>query len=787
MRHRWVAEQVTIEMWVEATSDFESEITDWLNDLPPEFRIPSRIADPSTLPQSSPYLVAQRSELAAMANSLILKAYTPLLKRSLNKPLQAPHREAQHACSQAAHIIVNACHDLLNAFGQTRPASYVFYSFGRQIFAAAAISASIVIQTPRSLIAEPAMKDLERALELMRHPVVANARGYGYGFAGAGAEGIEIAQPLPSSSLRIVEMLHAKATEALAGGGGTTVGTKRKHGDVDGAANNNIPHGFTIPFVGSSLVTAPSTTNANANAASSINNSPSARPSSPRSGPGPNKTRLRSSTGTSGVRRTGGGPHTTSDAGESQVSASGGAAPSTSSRPPTRISPGSMPAPPDPISTLDTPLGGHKKKSNSREKRGHPVIAVRNRAKSSTSRSQDERSLTSSEGTSSTVPSVAHPASANGRDAGVMSASVSETSSRPPTSASKGGTGPQGGRRKASSAINFSAGQPSPFHGPSSLPGDIPSMTPVSTGMVRSTSGSSYGAMQADAHPGYPYGGGGSTSGSSSIPPQQQRSGPSLFSASGEYVSHSTSSSPGASAYMLSTSSPYGSHPQPPGQPSYGSVSGSQDMGMHSASRGGATTTPPTPHSVPAQGYQHTAQPPPRHLHDAHMQSYPPAYDAMMHSGGMSATPQDNALPFSAQPTTSSPLGGPSFTSADIDMKPFVPAFSTFDQPSASSTGTGGNSATGAGFGGEAGPRDPSSAGALASGQRTPMSSYGGDSNNPAAQWTPFHTSNPYGQPLPQQQPQPQLHSHHQSQQPQNQPAYGGQHWNTTFYDTSQA
>lgn len=780
MRRRWVAEQATIEMWVEAASDFERDITTWLNELPPEFRMPSRMAGPSTLPQTSPYLVAQRSELAAMANSLILKAYTPLLKRSIHKSNQPSHREAQHSCAQAAHIIVNACHDLFSAFGQTRPASYVFYSFGRQIFAAAAISASIVIQTPRSLVAEPAMKDLERALGLMRHPVVANARGYGYWFAGANAEDTDIAQPLPSSSLRIVEMLHAKATEALAGGSAVMVGTKRKHGDLDcGSSGGSIPHGFTLPFVGSSLVTGPSTTTANANSAPLTNKPTPARPPSPPNGPGPNKTRLRSSTGT-GVRRMGGGPPSArSDAGESQASAP---AASTSSRSGARISPGSMAAPPDPIPTS---TGSVKKKSSGlRGGRGHPSIGVRNRSNKSSvaARSLNEGSVASSEGTSSTVPSVANPASVDGGEMGVMSAPMSETSSRPPTSTSKRGVGPRGGNGnhgKSSSVINFSAPQSSPFRGPSSLPGDVPA---AASGMMRSISG--YGAVQTDAQPGYSYGGS-STSGAPSISQQQRPRPPSLLSASDEFVSHDTNSSPHASGFVLPTSSsPYGSHAQPPGQPSYESQNMSGMQGNN---------TPPTPHNVSAHPYPHpSTQPQPlplppqqqqHHHHDTHMHSYTPtSYDAMMHSGGMSATSHDNALPFSTQPGTNSPLGGPSFTANDLDMKPFTHTFSTFEPPS--SAGNGRSSGGTTGLGGETGPGDPSSANVLGGGQRTPMPSYGGESNNATGQWPSFHGTHSYGQPMQQQQ-HPQIHAHHHSQQPHTQAAYNGQHWSneTGFYD----
>lgn len=775
LRRRWVGEQATIEMWVEAATDFEQDITKWLNELPPEFQMPSQAVDPSALPQVSQYLVAQRSELAAMANSLILKAYTPLLKRSMNdKPAQSPHREAHYVCLHAAHIIVNACHDLFSAFGQTRPASYVFYSFGRQIFAAAAISASIVIQTPQSLVAGPAMKDLERALGLMRNPVVANARGFGYGFAGAGAECTDIAQPLPNSSLRIVEMLHAKATEALATGGSSNsavaTGSKRKHVEVDGGGNGGVPHGFAIPFVGSSLVTGPSATTAN----STMSSLP-VRPPSPPGGPGPNKTRPRSGTGTNGVRRMRGGPSAPSDAGESQVSGGGG----TSSRPATRM--GLMDAPPDPIPTLHPPASSNKKKGGSSRGRGrgHPAIGVRNRAKLPTSRSHDERSVASSEGTSSTIPSLVNPASVNGRETGVMSAPMSETSSRPPTSK---GDAPRGHPSKPSLTVNFSSpGRPSPFRASSSLPGDVQSMTPTTTGMPRSLGGSGYGAMQTDAHSVHPYGGSNSSARGGSSISQRQRPPPSLFSASDQFVSHSASSSPRTSAFMLPTSSPYGPHTQPHEQSPCGPASGSQDMGMDPTRQDG--NTPPTPHSVSAHVYSHhsTQLPPQHHQHhqDTHMHNYSPTpYDTMVQSGSMSTIPHDNALPF--QPATNSPLGGPSYAASELDMKPFT-TFHSFDPGSASSAGDTRSSGAGASLNGETGPGDSPSAGALASGQQTPMP-YGGDSNHAPAQWPSFH---PYGPPSQQQQQLPQQHPQLHSLQPHTQAPYSGQHWGSdpSFYD----
>lgn len=143
-----------------------------------------------------------------------------------------------------------------------------------------------------------------------------------------------------------------------------------------------------------------------------------------------------------------------------------------------------------------------------------------------------------------------------------------------------------------------------------------------------------YGAVQTDAQPGYSYGGS-STSGTLSISQQQRPRPPSLLSASDEFVSHDANSSPHASRFVLPmTSSPYGLHAPPPGQPSYESQNTSGMQGNN---------TPPTPHNVSAHPYPHPSaqqQPPPlppqqqqQHHQDTHMHSYTPtSYDATMHS-----------------------------------------------------------------------------------------------------------------------------------------------------------
>src|SRR5260370_29540547 len=70
MRRRWVAEQPTMEMWLEAAQEFESEVTSWLAELPPKFRLSSTVTL-SDQPEN-PFVVAQQCELAAIANALFI-------------------------------------------------------------------------------------------------------------------------------------------------------------------------------------------------------------------------------------------------------------------------------------------------------------------------------------------------------------------------------------------------------------------------------------------------------------------------------------------------------------------------------------------------------------------------------------------------------------------------------------------------------------------------------------------------------------------------------------------
>lgn len=669
-----------MEMWLEAAQEFENEVNSWLAEIPPEFRMPAPSDSPPPPPSTSAlapaaaaeqYLAAQRCELAAFAKSLILKAYTPLLKKNTAKASTSPHaRAAQLACCDAAHVIINACHGLFQTFGVSRPSSYVFYSFGRQIFAAAVITASIVIQNPSSLVAGPAMKDLERALELMRDPIVANARGHVHGAEDSGGHGIGVG----GESVHIVQLLHAKALEALRGGGsasgGGYAGSKRKHGELE----STIPVGFSLPFVGGSLATGPQSHTAST--------PPYAGSFAP-----PPKSRLRS--GTTGSRR-GGAPTVSTDTREPSLSRQ------------TRLSPGSMDPPPEPTSAAtSSPVGAHggpKSASASGSSGKTPSAKERRKASAYPAIGVRKRPTKSANGGSSSTASRSHA----GDDSSDAASSTHASSVRGPPSISGGGEG-GGGKSEAGSSrvipikkhsglpsVSTSSFSDSPYRPPASLPsiGDVPTAasSSASTPLPQHPLPQGYGAMQGDPNP----------------PPTSSYNtflnrappGSALSSAGGEYLNPSampsTNNSPtGNSAYMNS-STPYMTgnnvlsmqqndhHQQQPhsydvsmGSANH-SINMSPSVSTHSMHSHGHV--PPSPHSNMVQPHssvysqQHHHQSAQRHQ-DVTMsssQAHARSYGGQEYSFPLGNA--DHAMPYSTP--------GDSFlqanTAHDVDMKPFA-------------------------------------------------------------------------------------------------------------------
>ncbi|KAI0649842.1 hypothetical protein C8Q79DRAFT_351441 [Trametes meyenii] len=197
-------------------------------------------------PQScSRVRLAQKCELAILAHRLVMKLYLPFLKEAATT--NRPCHQAVFGTVTAAHNIVHASRLLHSVWGQTRPAVFDFYDFGRTLFDAAVVCAHAVIQEPMSIIATEGMKSITCALDILKE----------LGASRPGVEGTRADKHDVGSrreAIRIIETMKRKAEAARSGGSGaaTSAGTKRKHAEVEPeplVASSS----FQLPFVGVSV------------------------------------------------------------------------------------------------------------------------------------------------------------------------------------------------------------------------------------------------------------------------------------------------------------------------------------------------------------------------------------------------------------------------------------------------------------------------------------------------------------------------------------------------------
>lgn len=228
--------QPVLEPSLEVAQACEVEVMAWLGELPPAFRVQAEV-DPTQPPPA--YLLAQRCELAMIANSLILKVFLPFVKKSSARPGD----NVIYASVNAAHKIIHAADQLQQHMkGPRHSLAFMSYFFNSQLFHAAVICANTCIQEPTSIHSKQCLKDLHEANRIMRDPYVPTSRGPIVG----GVEGSK------SEALRVLDMLQKKAEDAARGSMFTT-GTKRKHSEVE----EQLQPGFHIPYAGPAIVTSP--------------------------------------------------------------------------------------------------------------------------------------------------------------------------------------------------------------------------------------------------------------------------------------------------------------------------------------------------------------------------------------------------------------------------------------------------------------------------------------------------------------------------------------------------
>ncbi|KAG8691280.1 hypothetical protein FRC11_005361 [Ceratobasidium sp. 423] len=212
---------------LDSAASMERQVTDFIKDLPPEYRLD--MSSPATSPlvsEDESILQIQRCELSSLAHSLILKTYYPFLKRGESTNFATPHHAAL-ACSNAAHSLIIASTTAHRYLPRTRP-----YSFAQQLFGGAVVAASVTITSPTSMFSQIALKDVRDALTVLRELDM-----YGHG---PGTEGIA------SEAVRVVEVLVSKAEGAMGVAGSAGVKRKREEG---------LGVGFELPYVGASVVT----------------------------------------------------------------------------------------------------------------------------------------------------------------------------------------------------------------------------------------------------------------------------------------------------------------------------------------------------------------------------------------------------------------------------------------------------------------------------------------------------------------------------------------------------
>ncbi|KZT63433.1 hypothetical protein DAEQUDRAFT_700148 [Daedalea quercina L-15889] len=225
------------ELSIDQAALFEGDVTTFLAELPPTFRLEldRDWAEPTVPMPSTPAasaLLAQKCELAILANRLILKLYLPFLKDSHTG---SGKHQAVLATLNAAHAIIYASCMLHGVWANTRPAAFDFYDFSRALFDAAVVCAHAVIQQPGSILASEALKGVSCALDVLKV---------------LGSE--SAADKSRVEAVRVVEMMKRKAEAARSNGvsNGAPAGMKRKRDVLD---DERMEAGFQFPYVGPSV------------------------------------------------------------------------------------------------------------------------------------------------------------------------------------------------------------------------------------------------------------------------------------------------------------------------------------------------------------------------------------------------------------------------------------------------------------------------------------------------------------------------------------------------------
>ena len=227
--------------------ELEGKVNQFISDLPTDYQIDLNSTPLLETEDSHTSLILARScELQIVANRMIISLYVPYLKAHSVNPLH-----------QASLAIVNAAHKIIrcmkiwqsrrNCLGvreRGRWGSFgVYYEYGRILFDAVVVCASIAIDGTGGALAACLNEDVDSALEVLKDMEASKGPKH-RGVVGAGTPNSVEANV--SEPVAIIQMLKQKIEANKVAG----IKRKRQNGETD-----VFQPGFRIPFVGAAVST----------------------------------------------------------------------------------------------------------------------------------------------------------------------------------------------------------------------------------------------------------------------------------------------------------------------------------------------------------------------------------------------------------------------------------------------------------------------------------------------------------------------------------------------------
>ena len=230
---------------LEESVELEGKINQFVSDLPTDYQID--LNSPPSLEGEDSHaslILARSCELQIVANRMIISLYMPYLKAHSVNPLH----QASFAIMHAAHKIIRSMQiwqsrsDCPGARERGRWGSFgVYYEYGRILFDAAVVCASIALDGTGGAFAACLKEDVDSALEVLKDMETFK------GPKRRGAVGVGVPNGVEanvSEPVAIVQMLKQKVEANKIAG----IKRKRQDGEMD-----VFQPGFQIPFVGAAV------------------------------------------------------------------------------------------------------------------------------------------------------------------------------------------------------------------------------------------------------------------------------------------------------------------------------------------------------------------------------------------------------------------------------------------------------------------------------------------------------------------------------------------------------